>query len=246
MIGQTYQTKKNTFFIEKKIKKKLPNSITTFFLLMQFIYGFNFGFINILNKKIRNFCKLISLFICLCTSAIILLCTPIFMPEWTIRVYWGSLCFVQYCGHTILLNFAKYKVYNFVTDVRSVGDGITYSKEHKMGLFACITFGCLFVITVMASVVVCIKTKLACVLDNQLVTAIHMIPLVGLDAIVLVELLVNFYTYFAVIYLAALAGSEEVSFIRKQFLRITECCEKFGKCYENLVSIYVTVAYACK
>lgn len=209
---------------------------------MQLIYGFSFGFIVVLNKKIRRFCKLITLVICLCNSAALLLCTPVFVSAWDIRAFWGSLYFVQYCGHIILLCFPKYKVYNYITDIRRIDDhNIVHSYEHKIGLFACIVFGCYFVIaTMILGVAVCITTNVGCMFDNKYVNLVYMISLIGVEAIVLVQLIVNLYTHIAVIYLVSLVGREEVSFIRKQFLFISECCEKFGKCYGNLVSIYVT------
>lgn len=242
MIGITSQIIKNQFPVKKNRKKKLPNSIITFFLILQFVSGFHFGFINVLNKKIRNFCKLITLLICLYNSIILVLLTPIFVPNWDNMVFLGSMIFVQYCGHIILLYFPKYKVYNFVTDVRSIDDGVIYSKEHIIGRFACIMYGFTFVITVMLSIVVCIVTNSGCMLDNSRVNAIYMISVNGLDAIVLVQMVVNFYAYYAVNYLVKLVGREETSLIRKQFLRVSECCEKLRGHYGSLVSIDFIVA----
>lgn len=237
MIGQTLQIKRNTFFVEKKATKQFPNSIITFFLIMQFIYGYNFGFIDVLDAKIRHFCKVISLLVCLCTGVILLLCTPLFQSEWDMRTFWGSLFFTQYSGHIVLLHFSKYKVHNFLTELRSIDDGIVHSKEHKIGFIACIIMGYLYLFVMVLVAVICVKTISVCMLDNKHVNAIYMICVSGLDAIVVVQLVVNLYTYYAVVYLAGLVDKEEVSLIRKQFLRISECCEKFGKCYGNLVSI---------
>lgn len=242
MIGFKAKIKKNQFYVEKKLKKKLSNSIITFFFILQFLYGFNFGFIDLLNKKIRRFCKCITLLISLYTTAILFLASPIFLTERDIRVFWGSLVLLHYCGHMTLLNFSKYKVHNFITDIRSIYCGIIYSKENNFGWLACIAFGCMLAITVMSSAVFCTATNSGCMLKNNIVNAIYMISLIGLDAIVLVQLIVNFYTYYAVEYLVGLVGREKTCLIRKQFFRVSKCCEKFSGYYGNLVSIYPTVA----
>lgn len=243
MIGHTLQINNNSFFIEKKLRKKLPYSILTFFLMLQFIFGLNFGFIDALNKKIRHFCRLTSIVICLYTGIILFLSTPLFLSEWNMKEVGVLLIFIQYCGFIVLLNFTKYKVYNFITDIRSINDGILRSKEHKIGLFPCIIFGCFLGISLILTVFVCMFQKVGCLSKNYFVAVMYQIALTSLDEIVLVQLIVNFYTYYAVKHVVGLVGKGKVSLIRKQFLRISECCEKFGGHYENLVSIYVTMNY---
>lgn len=240
MIHKTLHANVNSLFEEKKFKKQIPNSIMTFFLIMQYMYGFDFGFNRVSNKKLRRLCKLITLLICLYTSVILLLPTPIFASNWNIKSLGGYMYFVQYCGHIILLYFSKYNVYNFVSDIRSVDDGIIYNKEHKIGCIALIVFASWFVMTMSLSALICLLTNAGCWVDNNRVNVIYVICATGIDAIVLVQLIANFYTYYAVTYLVGLVGKEKTSLIRKQYLRVSECCEKFGGFYEKFVSIIVS------
>lgn len=64
-----------------------------------------------------------------------------------------------------------------------------------------------------------------------------MIALTGLGVIFLVQIIVNLYIYYAVKYLMELVGREKTSLIRKQFIRISDCCEKFAGYYGNVVSL---------
>lgn len=237
MVDKIFQIKINSFIKEKNLQKKIPNSIITFFLTIQFVFGFNFGFNELLNKKIRSFCKVISLLIFLCTASILLLCTPIFMSQWDVRVFMGSLYFVQYCGYIILSKLSKYNVCSFITDIRNIDDGIMDSKEHKIGLFAYIAFSSLLTLAMMSSTI-CIIKNTGCMLVNNRVNVIYMISVTGLDSIVLVQSIVNFYTYYAIVYIVGIADTEKISFIKKQFFRVSKCCEKFGGFYDNLVSFF--------
>lgn len=242
MIGPNLCIKKKSFFREQKQGEKIPNSILTLFLILQLIYGLNFGFLDVFNKKLRRVCKIIYLFVCFYNGIILLSYVPVASSQWNIDEYTSSLFFVQYCGHNIVLYFAKYKVYNFISDIRKIDDGIQ-SKEQKIGLFACIVFGCWFVLSIIIfPVVICTVKIKECSLQYIIIFIMYQAPTTGIDAIVLVQLIVNFYTYYVIVYLVGLVGTEKISLIRKQFLRASECCEKFGGHYRNLVSIYVTAS----
>lgn len=234
MADETLQIKKNTFFVKKKPNNKLPNSLITYFLIMQFVYGFNFGFIDILNRKIRNFCKHLSLLVCLYN--IIVLFIPVSELFLNLRLVRFLLYFSRYCGHIILLNFSKYKVYNFITDIRSICVDNIHLKERKIGWCTCIFFWLYFIVSMTVTVGMCIITNRAWLVDNRLLHILYQIVIIGLDVIVVVQLILNTYTYYAVIDLEELAENENVTFIKKQFICISEYCEKIAGHYGNLVS----------
>lgn len=228
--------KNNSFFFKPIRNKEIPNTITTLFLGLQLIYGFNFGFIEILDKKLQPLCKCISYFMTFVVTTLIVL------PFWfgfvsDILLFLNIIALVPYVSHTIFLHITKYKLCNFIKDIRIFERNIS-PNETQVGWFACLCLSLTCIFKFVAALYGCVLVRYSCANGNVAVYMLFFASSMGLDIIYIVQIIIYYYIYHGVKYLKRLVDDERVDLnaIRKQFVFIADCYDKVERLYGNLVS----------
>lgn len=236
MEATTVEVKSKTIIEKRNEKpKNLPISILILFFSFLLVFGFDFGFVNVMNKKLRRLCKYYSRLICF--VGIITFGIPLFNGN-TEKLVFGTIYFLQLLGNVIALHTAKYKVYHYITDIRAIDIDIR-SNESFGGL--CAVLSCFFIweFQLVGCLCLCFLTNFACLIpDNSPVQVLYCIFLMCLDSTPVIQILVYYYAYCAVKYLKHLVDDRksDVIEIRKQFTFIADCCGKIQPLYGNLVS----------
>lgn len=230
------QPKHNSYFSEPHIKKKMANSIIVFFLAFELLYGLDFGFINILNKKLRPLWKCI-LFMVTVILNLCLYLWPFGMHfEIDLRFLSSLIILGQYLGHVIFLRVTKYKVCNFLKDLRTIE--LVSSKENRVGWIACISF----MISLLYRLVDMYYSHLLFDLESYNITVfmLYVMSSVGLDHIWFVQIIIYYYFYNAVVHLKHLADDKlsDLNEIKKLYVFIADCYDNVETLYGNLVSKY--------
>lgn len=215
--------------------RKLPVSILIIFLTFQFVIGFDFGFHDVLRRGIQRLFKYYSIVIYF--VVFIVLGIPLVVQE-TDKILFGMINLMQFVGIVISLCISKYKVYEFVIDVRAI-DCNARSKENFCGVFACVFCLLICAFNLLVRFLLCSDADSGCkVLDNWLIQVLFDVFLTCLDVLHVIQTLINYYTYCAVKYLKRLVENRQsdINNIRKQFTYIADCCNKIRPLYRNLVS----------
>lgn len=228
-------TKRNPFILKSMRNNKIPNTIVTLFLGLQLIYGFNFGFIDILNKKLRSLCQ------CVSYVMTFFVATFIVLPFWygfadDISFFYNILAAIHYVGVMISLHVSKYKVYNFIKDVRILEDEC--SNEKRLGWAASLCVFMIFVCKIVAHFYACMLFRNFCANGNVPVYMLYVASSICLEIIYIVQVVLYCYVYNTVNYLKRLVDDSRLDLraIRKQFSLLADCCDKLTTVYGNLVS----------
>lgn len=233
------QTKNNSFFIKPIRSKKIPNTMVTLFLGLQLIYGLNFGFIDILNKKKRTLCKCVSYIMTVVVTTLIIL--PFWLGiELDMVLFFHIVAIIQYVSHVIFLHFTKYKVLNFIKDMRIIREDRCLNDK-CIGWVACLCLALTCVLKYVAAFYSCVVFRLSCVNDNVVAYMLYIASTSGLDAMYLVQIIIYYYIYNSVKYLKRLADDRrsDLNVIKAHFVFMADCCDKVETLYGNLVSVYV-------
>lgn len=223
--------------VKKEIQKsrKVPTSILTIFLFIQFVIGYDFGFNDVLKREIRHCFKYYSRLMCFVTFVVF--ATPLVLRDSAILIY-ATIILLQFLGHGISLRIAKYTVYQFITDIRAIDISVR-SKEKIGGVIACVFCFSYCTFNLAVRFTLCAIANNGCgVMDNWRLQMLYDVFLSCLDIVHVVQGLVNYYTYCAVKYLKHLVDNRKcnIKYIRNQFMYIADCCDKIRPLYGHLVS----------
>lgn len=225
------ETKNNSFLIKRN--KQIPNTITTTFLGLQLVYGFNFGFIDILNGKLRNLCKYISYFMTFVIISFIAL-PSCFGSDTDLLLFFNINAIMQYVGHTVFFHVTKYKMYNFIKDMRINKEDL---NEKRIGWAICL---CVFVTCVLKYVAAfysCVVAGISCQSGNVTLYLLFITGTMGLDVMHLVQMIIYYYIYNSVQHLKRLAEDKQsdLNAIKEQFVLMADCFDRVKTLYGNLV-----------
>lgn len=228
--------KNNSFFWKPKRNTKISNTIVTLFVGLELIYGFNFGFIDTLNKKLRPWCRCISNFMTLVVTIFIVL------PFWfgfddNLILFFNIFTIIPHIGHSIFLHVNKYKLYNFIKDIRIIAEDVC-SSERRIGWIAylCLFLTCIF--KFVACLYACFISRYSCAKGNTTVFMLYVASSMGLDVMYIVQITIYFYIYNTVKHLKRLINDEspDLNTVRKHYVFIADCSDKIETLYGNLVS----------
>lgn len=231
-----FQPKINLYFWNPTRSKRISNTIVTLFLGLQLIYGFNFGFIEALNKKFRPLCQCISYFMTFVVTSFIVL------PFWigfddNITFLFNIIAIVAYVGHNFFLHINKYKLYYFIKDIRIVAEDL-HSKEQLIGWVAylCMFITCVF--KFLTALYACLVAKHSCAKSNTTIFILYVASSMGLDVMFVVQIIIYYYIYNGVKQLKRLIDEkqEDLDDVRKQFVLIADRSDEISILYGNLVS----------
>lgn len=221
-------------FTDMKTKRTIPKLHKYFFLTCLFAFGFDFGFINIVNNAYRSFVKFLST---ISTVVVLMLCLIpfiFFQEEPQLNYIYYLLVFLQQTTHVLCLRLSKYNLYHFIKDIYKVDKKIMIDKENKV-LSIFIVYNTITYITkVFASVFNCARDKhcyLCCSSRGVFCAVIY-----GMDVISIVQVLIYYYMYDAVKCLTRNMDKFDTILIRKQYTDIANCSDKIHSLYGKLVS----------
>lgn len=229
-------------FMKIKLERQIPKLIKYVFLCYLFAFGFDFGFINIINKTRRSFAKFISVISVIVTLSVC--AVPVIFSQNTPQIEHLFLVFVfaQQTIHVLCLRFSTYNLYHFIKDTYKLDENIMINKENKV----CAIFIAYFTVIYVAKIIGCTSycTNGNCYM-GYIPNGVHCAITFGTDVICLVQLLIYYYIYDAV---KCLMHNMDKAFdsklIRKQYTDIANCSDNIHWLYGKMVS--KTYSIICK
>lgn len=224
-------------YINNLQKRQIPKFLKIYFLALLFVLGLDFGFINVVNKKIRSFSKLLSIVISILVFTHLL--SPVVYEISVSNFGFYALCFYQYAMSILVLHTAKYNVYHFIKDVYKVHNK-TYDKEYRF-FSSLLAYNFIISIVKMIQFDYICKVKVFYCFTISSVIPVHTygVSVLILDIVAFVQILVYYYVHSSLKYLRELMENKSIDLInaRKQFIMIADCCDNIGGLYGKLVSV---------
>lgn len=221
--------------VDTKTERKIPKLHKYFFLTCLFGFGFDFGFINTVNKAYRSFVKYISI---ICVTVVLILCLVPFvffegLPQ--VQYIFFAFIFVQQTIHILCLRLSKYNLYHFMKDIYEVDEKIMIGKENKL-LSIFIVYNTITYFSKM------IGNTFNCASDKYfhkscIANGVYCAVIFGMDVICIAQVLICYYIYDAVKCLMRnMDICFDTKFIRKQYTDIANCTDKIQSLYGKMVS----------
>lgn len=226
-------------------KNPISKCLVTLFLTLNFVWGFDFGFIKYCDEKFRKAAQFITILINIFVIAILSLpfCSITVKSSY---IEWQLLYLMQYIIDFFILNCTKYKFYDFLVDIGAINFGKLKKSvkiNHFCGLIMIIyVFGFQLIKYVLIIYISKLEIqKLASLLPVPY--AIYGIWYFCTDLVPFVLVVVHYYTYLCVKNLkdSVNEGSVGINTILEQYIAIANCYEKIMTLCDRIVSIWNSV-----
>lgn len=229
-----FKVKINTYF--KSISnRKIPKLVSTFFFTLLFGLGFDFGFIELVNRNYRSYLKALSTIVSI--LLFLALFTPLFyVNEFLTQVFYGAGC-LHYTVHVLVLYISKYNVYHFITDVYKIHNK-TYDKENIFLSCAVVYYLFAFLLKITVCITHCAVKEDDCFTITSIPLSPYCVPIMALDVVSFAQVLIYYYVHASLNFLKQLMEKKciELSNAREQFTMIADCCDKINAFYGKMVS----------
>lgn len=220
----------------KKRARRVPKYINTYFVIFLCTFGLDFGFKKTLSKYRRV------VFSCIQFCVSIIMCIILL---WRISLkksdYYMKLIYpTQYIMYCTLLLLPKYSVYDLIIDVYSLDRCIMQAVNKKIAI-------ALYIYTILTGG---IKQTL-CVVNcfhNSTDYCIkpfpdywYCIPLIGLDAVTIVQMLLCYCVYRSVKYIKMTVRNSDIKSVQDRYHSVVTYCDKIRPMHSALVSIIIFI-----
>lgn len=231
----------------KKPKRDVSNLLIITFLIVFFVFGFDFGFSKILKKNIQFlascFCYFLSVVII--TAISIEIIHKIGNGQITASS-WLIYGLIQYSFHVIFLRFSKYNFYNLIVDMHSV-DTTTKDNSNKGKLFVNFMMA-QYWLNMPVLIIFCyfFCTNKADECETLYLPAHIFCVLIMLMCIITItEILIYYYIYEAAKFLKVSLEdkSKDVKWAREQFTAVADISDNIAPTYGRLVSSQLVVTF---
>lgn len=234
--------KKDNNEINHDVSKKLiPRCLVTLFLTMNFIWGFDFGFIKYFDKKTQKRIQFVTFLINVFVMAVLSLpfCYITIEPAYA---EWQLLYLLQYVIDCSVLNCTKYKLYDFIVDVSAIGFG-------KINKPVTLNNYCVFILPIYVFGIHLLKYMLIVYIlkfEFAYFTSLLPIPceIYGIwyfctDLVPFVLIIIYYYIYLRVKNLSDSVHDITINtnFVLEQYEAIADCYDKIMPLYDKIVSI---------
>lgn len=212
---------------------KIPKSIKVFFVIIHIIYGYDFGFINLSQKKIASLFKYYSLVL----TIIIFIALFIFFKLLRGEV-WFWVNFIENIVYLCILKSVKYNVYNLLSDIH-VAERIAVLEKETFGV---ITATCAISVYIgKAEIFSChLYSNENHNIFNRLTPiglVIYLLFVLGKDFIHACELVIYHYIYTYVKNMkSSLKQYEDIDNFFARYNKIADCYDKIRHLCDNIVS----------
>lgn len=226
-------------YLQNFTKRQIPKFVSIFFLTLLFVFGYDFGFTNVISKKYRSYLKLLGTIVFILT--VVLLIIPAFYYLDSATLGFFHVTCLQYTIHGFLLYITKYNVHDFITEIYKIHNKI-YDKEF-------IFLSCVLAYNLITWILKMLVCFTQCALSGDSSTScidiISIVPLYfycitfpALDLVAVAQIVIYYYIYASLKFLRQLMEKKciDLSNARHQFVMIEDCCDKISALYENLVS----------
>lgn len=221
-----------------KLKRKIPLSLTIYFLIFEHFCGIEFGFTAQLKKQFRLTAKILT------HGVFLIILINLLYGVVEVSEFWVWVNFVEYGAHFCIFRLCAYRFYDFLIDINRIFDITTAEKGV---VFATTVFCFVMFITKIVFVVIrcifqsnsdCITfgihhyvffTWTSAALENSLTTVIR--------------IAIYYYIYCYLKQLKKNMAKKEVkiSDIAGRYKSIADLYDKILPLYNGLVSIYLVI-----
>lgn len=226
---------------DNESKNLIPKCLVALFLTLNFIWGFDFGFIKYFDNKFRKTAQFITFLINVFVIAI--LSSPFCNITKSTYVEWQLMYLLQYIIDFFILNCTKYKLYDFLIDV-SVIDFGKLNKSVTLNTFCgLIMITYVFGIQLIKYVLIIYITKL----EIQELASLLPIPyeIYGIwyfctDLVPFMLIVIHYYIYLCLKNLCESIHEATIGInkIIEQYTAITDCYDKIMPLCDRIVSIW--------
>ncbi|XP_061724378.1 uncharacterized protein LOC133530473 isoform X2 [Cydia pomonella] len=224
-----YQPRVRRIFVQEAMKQRIPNSLLSFFVLYQIVFGFKFGCTKVMNMKFKMVAHWFSIVMgCLMMSALTLTFTA--MPDaGGSGHYWRHISFAQYIPTFCILISMKYTVCEFLSDL------IVAPDSNRIGLVAWVYTLLMFSLKISGAMLYCALTTCTERSEMFLQFFIH-VPMLALDVIPVVNSLIFYHIYTRVRNLKIKLSQREISLVQLdiEYKAVADCFDKFRGGYDAM------------
>lgn len=218
-------------------RKKIPKFVSIFYLAVAFGFGFDFGFLKVINEKYRVYLRHLSHIMSFLLVSYQLIIS-IFETD-ALKLSFDCAVALQYAIYVSLLYMAKYNVYDFIMNIYKIHNRM-YDEEYKFLSCVLAYYLITFVLKMNICVAQCLQMKDFCFVNSiGLPRYAHCGPIFALDVVAVAQIFVYYYVYASLKFLGKLMENENLDHtnVRKQFMMIADCCDRISALYGKLVSI---------
>lgn len=232
------------FYYKNSSRKQIPRCVSIFFLVFVFVFGLDFGFIKVFNKKYRPFLRSSSVLI---TGLLFLsLYTSVTYNRhfYTLLLY--GITLTLFSIHGLILYTAKYNLYDFIMDIYRIQNQI-YNKEYRFLSSVVAYFAIKLVLNFFFFFLFCMQIINVAKLSSSVQLYISCIQVFALDVVGIAQIFIYYYVYASLKFLRKLMEKKNLDLkdARKEFTMIAHCCDKISALYGKLVSIIYVLRGTC-
>lgn len=222
---------RNNYFEEKP---KIPTSIKIYFLILHLVFGQDFGFGNLLGKKITKLLEYHSAALALTTFVILI---------WPLELvgqqlwYWCAIfeCVVNFC----ILKVTKHAVFNFISDIHAT-ERIDVLENQTFGAATSIFALVMFTVKGIAVITQCMyNSNIYCEKMNNVFHAFYSVCCHALDLMPHFQIVVRFYIYAYVKNMGrSLKQDKDINKFVETYNKIADLQDKIRSLCDYSVSIH--------
>lgn len=224
------------FYFKNSSRKRIPRCVSIFFLVFVFVFGLDFGFIKIFNKKYHAFFKYLSVTIFMILFLCLFISVTYNWHPYTLVLY--GMTFTVFSIHGLILYTAKYNLYDFMMDIYKIQNEI-YNKEYRFLSCAVAYFAITLILNLLFFLLFCLEVMDIPKISYSMQLYVSCIQIFALDVVAIVQIFIYYYVYAPLNFLRKSMENASIDLlnVRKQFMMIADCCDKISDLYGKIVSI---------
>lgn len=221
--------------------KLIPKCLVALFLTLNFVFGFDFGFINYFDKKNQKIAQFATLLVNIHVIAMLSLPFSYITIE-PVDAAWRLCGLLQYVIDFIVLNCTKYKLYNFLIDVSVIDFGKS-NKFVEVNVFCgFIIIAYVFGIQIIKYAIYIYYCKNELIMDPLLLPvhyAFYGIWCNGMDLVSFTLIVIQYYIYHSLKNVNEYVRKVTVNInnVVEQYEAIVDCYDRIMPLYDKIVSI---------
>lgn len=216
-------------------QKIVSKTVFVYFMILNFGWGIDYGFIGLLSQNFRNVAHKVSILISIFVTLILL--SPLILSP--IENYWYFIFFLQYVIYVMILKLTKYTAYGLVISINKIDENIKELKSESLGIIAALySFG-LLIFKIILFYFYCFANENANCAAMPIPYYIYGIWYLSSDLVHGILIFINYCIYCYVKNLKSdVQNLIDAENILKRYEAIARCYDKITILYDSLVSVY--------
>lgn len=210
----------------------IPIFIKVYFLMLVSL-GANCGVSTRFNSSIRSVVKYYTIVFMIVNFVILAAAFDIYSDE-----FWYWLSVFTGLTNIVVLKKSKYKVFNFVNDMHSMGKGIKAIQKEIFGLIITLYLATMYLVLFLISMYTCANDKLNyCKKFSDQYNALYTFAYLNSEVVPMVQFVICYYIYSHVIFLrSSLEADFDIDTFAEHYIALAECFDKIRPFFNSVVS----------